>query len=875
MTQGSHLVSDVGIAAMAGIGGVTGIHAGGSGDNSLVIVAQSSQNLGVGVAAVAGVDDGAILGAGGGGGHGLVSMTQGSHLVSDVGIAAMAGVGGVTGIHAGGGGDLGLVVMTQGSDLIGNVAVTAMAGVGGVADLLAGGGGNLGLVIVTPGSNLIGGEAVAASAAIGGVADFLAGGCGHNGLVAVAQSGNDLGVGVAAVAGIDDGTVLGAGGGGGYGLIGMTQSGNLIGGVGITAGTGVGGVASVLTGGSGDHSLIVMAQGGQDLGVGLAAAAGVDDGAVLGAGGGGGHGLVAVTQSGDLVGDIGITAGTGVGGVAHLLAGGSGDNSLVAVTAAGLDDLSIAVAADGAGVGDRTVGGAGGLDGDSLVTVLAHGTHGLVHLVQGDGSRAAAAGGGGEPGGAVAQVSAAQLQSVGAVGNRRTGIGEGNAAGAHIDVLAVSLVIQLAVGVFPDHGIGNIGGDGAIGHGNGGLADAGAVGQGIVGSHDHIGLTIHQGRSGIIGGLSGILLGVAVAADIAGVDGVGTGAGVLNLGCVVMTGGSDDRGLGLAAVGADLGLVALGITGGGHILGHFPGMGSGETALDGVACGGGAAGIVAGHIHHIVIDHHHGSIAALDVACVHVGEVDGAGAAALGGQAAAHIHKVDRGIRRAFAGVVVAPQEDHVMALAHFVQGSHPGGTARIVAAAAVDGHMAHDEDNLGAVNGFSPGLEAGGCGGSAGCGPHMILVHAVDVVVLALVILAGAGIGIGVGAVRRHVGVMGSVGVECLDAGIDGLDLRSDGCQRSAVGVVYIVTAQNDQAGGVLQCLEQGFELGRFLVAVGGEEDGVGFSAALCCVCVDGHQAQNHHQRQQEGQNALELVGEFHMISPFLCFWGDRCLFP
>jgi hypothetical protein len=37
----------------------------------------------------------------------------------------------------------------------------------------------------------------------------------------------------------------------------------------------------------------------------------------------------------------------------------------------------------------------------------------------------------------------------------------------------------------------------------------------------------------------------------------------------------------------------------------------------------------------------------------------------------------------------------------------------------------------------------------------------------------------------------------------------------------------------------------------------------------VDGHQAQNHHQRQQEGQNALELVGEFHNFSPFLCFWG------
>ena len=97
-------------------------------------------------------------------------------------------------------------------------------------------------------------------------------------------------------------------------------------------------------------------------------------------------------------------------------------------------------------------------------------------------------------------------------------------------------VVQLAAAVGPNHGIGDIGGDGTVGHGNGGSADAGAAGQGIVGSHDHIAFPLSQAGNLIIGGLGGVLLRIAVAADGTGVNGAGAGAGATGAAGAAATG---------------------------------------------------------------------------------------------------------------------------------------------------------------------------------------------------------------------------------------------------------------------------------------------------------------------------------------------------
>ena len=44
-------------------------------------------------------------------------------------------------------------------------------------------------------------------------------------------------------------------------------------------------------------------------------------------------------------------------------------------------------------------------------------------------------------------------------------------------------------------------------------------------------------------------------------------------------------------------------------------------------------------------------------------------------------------------------------------------------------------------------------------------------------------------------------------------------------------------------------------------------------CVCVYGHHAEHHHKSQNKGQDAFNGIREFHVIAPFLYFWG-RCCF-
>ena len=157
-----------------------------SGHDALIAVAQGGDGLRIAIAAGTGVDDGAVLGASSIGGHAVIAMPGSCH--DTVGIA----------------------VATDG---------TGMSGV-----------------------------------AIGGT-----GRSSHDALIAVAQSVDHLSVGIAASTGVDDGAVLGAGSIGGHALIAMPGGCHDAVGVAVaTDGTGMGGVTIGGAGGSGHHGLIVM-----------------------------------------------------------------------------------------------------------------------------------------------------------------------------------------------------------------------------------------------------------------------------------------------------------------------------------------------------------------------------------------------------------------------------------------------------------------------------------------------------------------------------------------------------------------------------------------------------------------------------------------
>ena len=505
--------------------------------------------------------------------------------------------------------------------------------------------------------------------------------------------------------------------------------------------------------------------------------------------------------------------------------------------------------------------------------MLAGGGHGLVDLVQGHGGAAGTAGEAGAA--AVIKVGAADLQLTGAVGNGGAGGAEADGSPgrrpADIDVLggAGGAVAHLAVLIGPDHGVGDIRGDGVIGNRHGGLAGAGAVGQGITGGNHHIGRALLQGGSLVIGGLAGQRLGVAVAAVIAGIEDVSAGAGAALLLHVVMAGGGDDVGLGLAAVGAEISLIAVVGAGGVLSIGQLPGVGHSKAALDRIGSSSRTAGRIAGHIHMIRFNHHHGSIAILDIARIHVGEIDRTLAATLGSEASANTHKVNRGIRGVFAGMVVAPQINDVVSRTDLIQGIHPDRTAGIVSTAAVDRHVAHNENHFGAVRTLCPCDKVSRSAGCTGSRVHRTLIQSINVVVFTLKVLTGTGICIGVGAICGDIGVMRRIGEKSLNTGINTLNIRGNGCKGAAIGVIHMVAAKNDQTRRICQGFQQRIQLRRLCVKIRSKENRIFFSSILCRVDMGGAHGDQHNADQQHAKDPPELIGFFHNYLFFLTVFG------
>ena len=900
VTQSSHEIGNIAVAASTGVGGEAFLGAGGSSHNSGVNMnAGGRDGLGVGITASAGVGGVAFLGASGLHGGGSINMLAGSGDHLGVGLATVAGVDGLAVLAAGGLGDNSLIAVTQSGHEISNIAFAASAGVSGEAFLGAGGSGDDSGISMNAGGRDGLGVGITASAGVGGVAFLGASGLHGGGSInMLAGSGDHLGVGLATVAGVDGLAVLAAGGLGHNGLIAVAQGSGAVSNIAVAAGAGVSGKAFLGAGGSSHNSVVAVTQGCDDLSVGLAASAGVNGVTFLGAGGCHGGGSINMLAGGrDHLG-VSITAVAGVGSEAFLSASGCSHNSVVAVTqgcdflgggltadsagggyeagggasccngngfvmmrAVGCDHFHVGVTAGSTGIGNGTIGGAGGINSNGFIGMLTGNCITFVDLIQRHGGTA----GTGRPTGvaAVIQIIAADLQLVGAERNGSTAGGEGNAltggAGAVGQINIIGTIAQLTVLVGPNHCIRNIGSDGIIGHGHGSLAGAGSVGQRIIGYNDHVGLAFDQGRNLVISGFRCILLAVGCATSLTGIDSMGTGAVFNNGTAVIVAACRNCCRLGFATIGAVCNLVAILGAGRCHKLRNFPSVRNSKTALDGVGCGNRTTGGVAANSNVIAVDNHHGSVAILDVTGIHVGKVNDAGAAALGRQGAASGNKVNIGISRGFAGVVMTPQENDVVALAGGVQCIHPGSTTGIVAATAVDRHMAHNKNNLGRIGSLCPGNKVGRGSGCAGAGLHIVLIDGVDIVVLALIHFAGTGICIGVGAVCSDIRVMSRIGVEGLDTGVDALNGAGDRCQRTTIGIVDMVTVQHDQAGLIRQCIQQGLQIVGIFMQVTCKEDRIGLPIAGCRKGGHRQKRQDHNEHQQGRKHSLYIGCQFH----------------
>ena len=344
-------------------------------------------------------------------------------------------------------------------------------------------------------------------------------------------------------------------------------------------------------------------------------------------------------------------------------------------------------------------------------------------------------------------------------------------------------------------------------------------------------------------------LAVGIAADRTGIGNgtVGNACSIHSYTFVAMCAHSIKRFLIALAAVADIDLITILGTACFHKFADRPAVGvTAKQALNGVGCGYGATGIVADNAERIIVDDHHTGIAVFDVTGIHICKVDGSGAAALGSQTAASGNKINAGIRAVFSCVVVAPQEHNIMACAHGVERIQPGRTAGIVAAALMDGHMAHNENYLAGIRIAGPGYKIGRCSGSTGAGLHIALVNTVDIVIFAGIHFTGPGVGIGVGAVLTDVGIVGSIGIERIRIGIHLMDLIGDGSQRTAVCVIYMVTAKHNQAGFIGKSLQKRIELGGFFMPVRGEENCISGSAGFRSVATYRNQRKYHHKNQQ-----------------------------
>ena len=880
MTQSCGLVGNIAVTAgCAGVGGVTIGSAGGGYGNMVIVMTQSRDHFNMGFTANgAGGGDGSVGGASSLYSYGFVAMTEcGDHFI-DYMITCGTGIAGITFFGAGCGYRSDFVIVAQSGDHF-NMGFTAnSAGGSNRTAMLTISCHGYDLMVVAQCRGFVGNIALTAMAGISGEATGGAGGGGNNSLIAVAQ-GFDLAGNRVLTTGntnFGDVAVVGAGGINGYNFNFVTQSYSFVCNIAMATGAGVGSIAGIGAGGSGGDCFVAVTQCFDGLSIGITAGAGVNHGTGIFAGSMDGGSGVNMTDSGDHVTNIAIATSASVSGVASGGAGGSGGNCLVVMTqcaqgfgvamvtssagisngtgilagslnsfgnvimaAVGEDGFGVAVAATGAGVGHITVIHTGGVYGiGNFVSMCADFGNGFIYFVEGNGGATAATGETGAA--AMVQIVATNLQLAGAIGNGRTGgrdaqsaggrrTGSAAAGGTDIQIAASCFVIELAIGVSPDHAIGHIRSDRTIGNGNRSAADGRTGSQGVVGSNNNIGLTIHKGGDGVVANAICHLFGVSVSAQCASVTGYGAGTTGNNFGAVVVTGSGNDGSFDFAAIGAGVSDITISIAGGLNDIAYDPFVAGSELALDGISGGNRAAGVVAADADRIRVDNDHGTVTVLDVAGVHISKVNGTFATTLGSQSATVGNKVNTCVRTIFAGVVMSPQIDDIVTLADFVQRIHPGCTTGVVVAACVDGHVAHHENDLGAVSSSGPCLEGGRCGGCVGGGGHIVLIHSVDIVVIALVNLTSVGVGIHIAAVGAHIGIVSSICKVGLRIGVNRVDITGDRCQRATVLVIDVVTAKNHKSRFVCKTLQQRFEVGRGTVQIGGEEDHI-FGVCVTC---------------------------------------------
>ena len=298
-----------------------------------------------------------------------------------------------------------------------------------------------------------------------------------------------------------------------------------------------------------------------------------------------------------------------------------------------------------------------------------------------------------------------------------------------------------------------------------------------------------------------------------------------------------------------------------------------------------AAGISAGRaviLEHqrIGVDHHRGGhgltgrilAVGVDVAGVHVGEVGGDGGTALNahGLAAVLGHIVAVGVGRAFAGVVVAPEEDDVHLLGGGRNGIVPVSSALVVTSAGVQGHVGDDEQGLGLVRGVGPVGERGRCGRSGRSVLHIRLTDGVDVIVL--VGKHQTGLVPVFGNVRIVFRVMaGGIGKHHGRGIAQCAAHRALGGGHRQAGVTHKTDGRIRYAG-FGNAAQHGRQIAGLAVYVAAENGSVK-SLTGGRHGRRGQDAYDHHRHQQCAEDSLQIVCEFHhRISLFFVFgWKER----
>ena len=849
MAQSGNLVGNVGLAAGAGVGGVTDILTGGSGHNSAVAVAQRSNLVGnVGLAAGAGIGGEASVLAGGCGHNSAVAVTDGR---DDLGIAftAVAGVGNQAVLGAGGSHDVGLVdMLAGGGDGLG-VAFAADTGVNGIALLHAGGLHGLSGVAVAQSGDLVSNVSLAADAGVGGVTVLGAGGSGGNSAVAVTQSGDHLGNGLAAdAADLGLQAVLGAGGSHDVGLVDMLAGGGDDLGIGVGAdGTGVDLAAVLCTGGRSLGAGVAVADG-RDLLNGLGAA-GTDggDGAILGAGGSHGDGLKAVLV-GSLLGlhkeGQPVIHGAHLGGVDHLeLAVIQADGIVVAgAAAADRQDLLIVLGLHAPAVVD---GAAAGLSHSQLGVGAAVGSAGGPQIGAGLGivqEEVAAAGGGG-PG--QRQIVADDVGAV-VIGLHLNGHGGGIAAhGEGADIGGIVAVVDQHIALTGGDGLG-LAPDLAARHGN-----IGGLGLGSLG----------------LGGLRLRSLGHSGLRDL----------GRLGLGGGMVTGHGDVQSI---TAGVDAG-VGVGRVLDGILIEHHGHDGVAAGAGGGVGAGGGGLSVAGADV--CKVQHHVLGVAAA------VG-ADGHGAA-LGVVVIAGLVIL----------VIVAEEVGNIHALCHFVDGGCPQIGMAVVVAVVQQGLVGHDQQGLALVQSGNVVLKPSDIlldhGGAVQAGVIAVIgagvghTQQIDVVVAVVVSAVDAVIACAVdqmaGLVQQRNavllnGVAVMVGPDIVDG--DGgiaqgiMDVAGDGAGIAGILAAVLIDREGiaaagdggDGQTGVFQGTKEAVDVALLVIALAGvqvgENDGGIDGRIGCGQHIHRDQGEHHHENEHCRQNSLCVGCQFHCT--FLLFF-------